>query len=154
MNDVALNVSPHQVHPDRSDGALDAAADRDFLRLDTALDLCAFADHELGGAQLALDSAEDLRWTTAFDVADDRHAGADTRDGCRHRRRCVLVDRRAFPLRYRGRTCHHIFLKPLALEHFQPPAGKNTIPPTSTPLWPQSGRSTKSGTTAESCHYA
>ena len=39
----------------------------------------AIADQEIRGAQLAFGSAEDLRWTFAFDVADDRHVGADTR---------------------------------------------------------------------------
>ena len=45
-----------------ADGALDAATDCDGLRNDAAFD-----------------SAEDMRWTIAFDFADDRHAGADAR---------------------------------------------------------------------------
>src|SRR5262245_5962801 len=60
--------------PDR---ALDAAANRDVLRDDAALDLCAIADQKIRGAQLAFESAEDLRGTITFDIADDRHAGAD-----------------------------------------------------------------------------
>jgi hypothetical protein len=92
---------------------LDAAADRDFLRQDTAFDLCAFADHEARGAQFAIDPAEHLRRPPAFDVANDRHAGSDARDGRRHRRRRVLVN---------GRTRHGfvILLKRLALEHLLP----------------------------------
>jgi hypothetical protein len=68
-----------QLDADGTNGALDTAADCDVLRDDAALDLCAIADQEIRGAQLAFDSAEDLRWTIAFDVADDRHAGADAR---------------------------------------------------------------------------
>ena len=55
-----------------TDGALDAAADCHVLRNDVALDLCAIADQEIRGAQLAFDSAEDLRWTFVFDVANDQ----------------------------------------------------------------------------------
>jgi hypothetical protein len=33
--------------------------------------------------QLTFDTAEDLRWTIAFDVADDRHSGANAR-ACSH----------------------------------------------------------------------
>src|SRR5258708_25367934 len=61
------------------DSALDAAADCNALRNDVALDLCAIADQEIRGAQLAFDSAQDLRWTITFDLADDRHVGADAR---------------------------------------------------------------------------
>ena len=60
-----------QLDADGTDGALDAAADRDVLRNDAALDLCAIADKKIGGAQLAFDAAEDLRWTITFDLADD-----------------------------------------------------------------------------------
>src|SRR5262249_58122152 len=70
-----------------TDGAFDAAADRDVLRNDAALDLCAIADEKIGGAQLAFDAAVDLRRTAAFDVADDRHSGADARAWPRVRRR-------------------------------------------------------------------
>jgi hypothetical protein len=66
-----------------ADGALDAAADGDVLRNDAALDLCAIADHKIRSAQLAFDPAEDLRWTIAFYVADDRHSGPYART--RHR---------------------------------------------------------------------
>src|SRR5258708_6660742 len=62
-----------------TDSALDVAADCHVLRNDVALDLCAIADLEIRGAHLAFDSAEDLRWTIAFDLADDRHVGADAR---------------------------------------------------------------------------
>jgi hypothetical protein len=76
-----------QLDVDSSDSALDAAADCHILRNDVALDLCAIADQEFRGAQLALDSAEDLHWTIAFDVPDDRHVRADTRRRSRFCRR-------------------------------------------------------------------
>ena len=62
-----------------TDSALDAAADCHVLRNDAALDLCAIADLEIRGAQLAFNSAEDLCWTIAINFADDRHVGADAR---------------------------------------------------------------------------
>jgi hypothetical protein len=87
MKNVALNrPTVLQLDADGTDGALDAAADCDVLRNDAALDLCAIADEKIRGAQLAFDSAEDLGWTIAFDVADDRHTGADAR-ACRRIRR-------------------------------------------------------------------
>ena len=76
-----------------TDGALDAAADCDVLGNDVALDLCAISYQEIRRAQLAFDSAEDLRWTIALDVADNRHAGADARASSRFR--CRLSPRRA-----------------------------------------------------------
>src|SRR5262249_18458347 len=76
-----------QLDADGMDRALDAAADRDVLRDDAALDLCAITDQKIGGAQLAFDSAEHLRWTIAFDIADDRHGGADARICPRFRHR-------------------------------------------------------------------
>ena len=60
-------------------GALDAAADCNGLRNDVALELCAIADQDIRGAQLAFDSAQDLNWTIIFDLADDRHVGADAK---------------------------------------------------------------------------
>src|SRR6516162_5544790 len=60
-------------------GALDAAADCNGLRNDVALDLCAIADQEIRGTQLAFDSAQDLSWTITFDLADDQHVGADAK---------------------------------------------------------------------------
>src|SRR5262245_33228622 len=68
-----------QLDADGTDSALDAAADCHVLRNDAALDLCPIVDLEIRGAHLAFDSAEDLRWTFALDVADDRHVGADAR---------------------------------------------------------------------------
>jgi hypothetical protein len=56
---------------DGSDSALDSAADCDALCNDGALDLRA--------SQLAFDSAENLRWTIAIDLADDGHVGTDAR---------------------------------------------------------------------------
>src|SRR6516164_6623384 len=66
-------------------GALDAAADCDVLRNNVAFDFCPIADQKIRGAQLAFDSAKYLRWTIAFDFADDRHAGADARGRSRFR---------------------------------------------------------------------
>src|SRR5262249_33624859 len=80
MKNVALDrATVLQLDANGTDSALDAAADCHVLRNDAALDLCAIADLEIRGAHLAFDSAEDLCWTFAFDVADDRHVGADTR---------------------------------------------------------------------------
>src|SRR5215468_2255138 len=45
------------------------------------------AEQEIRGAQLAFDSAEDLSCTIAFDVTNDRHAGADARARSRFRHR-------------------------------------------------------------------
>src|SRR6266699_2827413 len=78
------NVTLHrttilQFDVNATDSALDAAADCDVLRNNAALDLSAIADQKLRGAQLAFDSAKDLRWTLAFDLANDRHARADAR---------------------------------------------------------------------------
>src|SRR6516164_3610640 len=72
-----------QLDANGTDSALDAAADCHVLRNDAALDMCAIADLEIRGAQLAFDSAEDLSWTFAFDLADDRHVGADARSRSR-----------------------------------------------------------------------
>ena len=86
MKNITLDgTTVLQLDADGTDGALDAAADCDVLRNDAAFDLCAIADQKIRGAQLAFDSAEDLRWTIAFDFADDRHAGADARVRSRFR---------------------------------------------------------------------
>ena len=88
MENVTLDrTTVLQLYTDGTNGALDAAADCDVLRNDAALDLCAIADQEIGSAQLAFNSAEDLSRTIAFDLADDRHAGADARVRFRFRRR-------------------------------------------------------------------
>jgi hypothetical protein len=80
MKNVSLDCTTVlQLYTHGSDGALNAAADCHVLRNDAALDLCAIADQELRGVQLAFDSAEDLRRTFAFDIPDDRHVGADAR---------------------------------------------------------------------------
>src|SRR6266567_3350398 len=132
MKNVALDrPTVLQLDADGTDGALDAAADRDVLRNDAALDLCAIADEKIGGAQLAFDAAEDLRWTAAFDVADDRHSGADARAWPRIRRRLPprpgLFDDRVLllhrPLHGFDRLCRRvlILLGCFTLEHFPPP---------------------------------
>src|ERR687887_2220295 len=88
MENVTLDrTAVLQLDADGTDRALDAAADGDVLRDDTALDLRAIADQKIRGAQLAFDSAEDLRWTIAIDIADDRHSGADARTCSRFRHR-------------------------------------------------------------------
>src|SRR5262245_50177781 len=133
MKDVALDrTTVLQLDSDGTNGALDPAADCDVLRDDASLDLCAVADEKLRGAQLPFDSTEDLRWTTAFDVADDRHAGADGR-ACRRR-----IRRRPRPRRGRfndgllllhglphgfGQICRQVLflLRCFTLEHNPPP---------------------------------
>src|SRR6516164_2142597 len=80
MKNITLDrATVLQLDADGTDGALDAAADRHVLCNDAALDVCAIADQEIRGAQLAFDPAEDLSWTITFDLADDRHVGADAR---------------------------------------------------------------------------
>src|SRR6266487_4769631 len=127
MENVTLDrTTILQLDADGTDRALDAAAHCDVLRNDAALDLRAIADQKIRGAQLALDPAEDLRWTIAFDIANDRHSGADARACPRFRHRIapwrVLNDR---VLLLHG-SCHDflqicrralILLRCFALEH-------------------------------------
>src|SRR5262245_54568160 len=88
MKNVSLDrTTVLQLYTRRTDGALNAAADCDILGNHAAIDRCAIADQEIGSAQLAFNSAEDLSRTIAFDLADDRHAGADARVRSRFRRR-------------------------------------------------------------------
>jgi len=62
MKNITLDrTTVIQLDADGTDSALDAAADCDVLRNNAPLDLCAIADQEIRGAQLAFDSAEDLR---------------------------------------------------------------------------------------------
>src|SRR5262245_14968384 len=136
MKDITLDrPTVLQLDADGTDGALDAAADRDVLRDDAALDLGAVADEKIGGAQLAFDAAVDLRRTATFDVAHERHSGADARAWPRVRRRVPprrgLFDDRVLllqrPLHGFGRMCRRILilLGCFALEHVHlrfPPA--------------------------------
>ena len=85
-----------ELDADGTDGALDATADRDVLGKDIALDLCAVAYQQIRRAQLAFDSAEDLRWTIAFDVADNRHAGANASAHSRTMPPCACFTRSRF----------------------------------------------------------
>jgi hypothetical protein len=79
-----------ELDADGTDGALDAAADCDVLGNNIALDLCALTYQQIRRAQLAFDSPEDLRWTIAFDIADNRHAGANASAHSRSRSRLRL----------------------------------------------------------------
>jgi hypothetical protein len=53
---------------DRTNRALDVSAYRHLLGNDVALDLCAFAEQEIGDAKLALDATEDPRLAGADDM--------------------------------------------------------------------------------------
>src|SRR6266404_6501508 len=119
MKNVTLDrATVLQLDADRTDSALDAAADCHVLRSDAALDLRAIADLEIRRAHLAFDSAEDLSRTIAFDLADDRHAGADARARCRFRRRlqprCGLFNDRVLRLRHPSdgfdRICRRVLI--------------------------------------------
>src|SRR5215467_8958360 len=78
MKNVTLDrATVLQLHADGTDSALDAAADCHVLRNDAALNVCAIADLEIRGSHFAFNSAKDLSRTIAFDLADDRHVGAD-----------------------------------------------------------------------------
>src|SRR6516165_5863226 len=113
MKNVTLDhTTVLQLDADSMDGALDAAADYDVLRNNTPLDLCAIADQEIQGAQLAFDSAKHLSWTTTFDVTNDRHARADARARsrfCHRRARGDLFNNRVLLLHHPpddfGRIC-------------------------------------------------
>jgi hypothetical protein len=63
MKNVSLDCTTVlQLYTHGSDGALNAAADCDIPGNHAAI-VCAIADQEIGSAQLAFNSAEDLRWT-------------------------------------------------------------------------------------------
>ena len=80
MKNVTLDrATVLQLDANGTDSALDPATDCHILRYDAALNLCAIVYLEIRGADFAFDSAEDLRWTITFDLADDRHVGADAR---------------------------------------------------------------------------
>src|SRR5262252_6821945 len=89
MKNITID-SPAVAEPDAHGmyGALNVAADCDVLGHDVALDLGASAYEKIRCAQLAFDSAEDLRWTIAFEVANNRHARANAR--AHPRLRCWL----------------------------------------------------------------
>jgi hypothetical protein len=88
MENVSLDCTTVlQLYTHGSDGALNAAADCNILGNHAAIDRCAIADQEIGSSQLAFNSAEDLSWTIAFDLTDDRHAGPDARVPSRFLRR-------------------------------------------------------------------
>ena len=56
------------------DGALDVAADRQFLCADLALYLCPLGDHDGRGAYLSLDVTKNSQGPIADNLADDRKA--------------------------------------------------------------------------------
>src|SRR6516162_8882344 len=56
------------------DGALDVAADRQFLCADLALYLCPFCDHDGRGAYLSLNVTKNSQGPIADNLADDRKA--------------------------------------------------------------------------------
>src|SRR5262249_29505045 len=88
MKNVTLDrTTVLQLYTHRTDGALNAAADCDILGNHAAIDRCAIADEEIGSAQLAFNSAEDLSRTITFDLPDGQHVGADARVRSRFRRR-------------------------------------------------------------------
>src|SRR6266550_120755 len=95
MKNVSLDrTTVLQLYTHRTNDALNAAADCDILGNHAAIDRCAIADQEIGSAQLAFNSAEDLSWTIAFDLTDDRHASPDARVPSRLPRRRRFGSRR------------------------------------------------------------
>src|SRR6516162_8477392 len=56
------------------DGALDVAADSQFLCADLALYLCPFGDHDGRGAYLSLDMTKNSQGPIANNLADNRKA--------------------------------------------------------------------------------
>ena len=73
MENIALNDSG-AIYRDAvgMEGALDVAADRQFLC--AALYLCPFGDHDGRGAYLALDVTKNSQGAIADNLADDRKA--------------------------------------------------------------------------------
>jgi hypothetical protein len=72
MKNVSLDrTTVLQLYTHGTDATLNAAADCDILGNHVAIDHCTIADQEIGSAQLAFNSAEDLSWTIAFDLTDD-----------------------------------------------------------------------------------
>src|ERR1700745_2279840 len=88
MQNVSLDrTTILQLDTHRTDAPLNVAADCDILGDHAAVDRFACADQNIGGMQLAFNSTENLSWTIALDIADDRHAGPDTRHWPRFRGR-------------------------------------------------------------------
>src|SRR5215469_10571242 len=73
------------------DGALDVAADRQFLCADLALYLCPSGDHDGRGAYLSLDVTKNSQGPMADNLADDRKAR--TNRGGRFRLRRITITR-------------------------------------------------------------
>src|SRR5215831_14481541 len=67
------------------DGALNMAADRQFLCDDVALHLCAFGDHDGRGVQFALDVTKNRQAPVADNLAEYRKVGTDRGDFGRRR---------------------------------------------------------------------
>src|SRR5262245_31294 len=75
------------------DGALDVAADRQFLCANLALYLCSFGDHDGRGAHLSLDVTKNSQCPIADNHANDRKAR--TNPGGRFRLQRITITRQA-----------------------------------------------------------
>src|SRR5215470_6696048 len=103
MENIAVD---HRVALQADAGGMDcsrqAAVDRHALRNDVAIELCAMADQNICGAQLALDATEDMQCALAVNFSDNRHAWAEGGD-CFPCRWCCrrLCNARVLWLRHR-----------------------------------------------------
>src|SRR5262245_2407018 len=75
------------------DGALDVAADRQFLCANLALYLCPFGDHYGRGPSLAFDVPKNSQSPVAVNLANDRKAR--TNRGGRFRLQRITITRQA-----------------------------------------------------------
>src|SRR5689334_9948736 len=86
MANIALNDRRAiELHSVRMERTFDLAADGQFLCDDLALHLCAFGNHNCGGAQLALDPSKNSDGAVADNLAANRKAGTDRGDLWRRR---------------------------------------------------------------------
>src|SRR5215470_8227499 len=94
MKNIALNDSG-AIYRDAvgMEGALDVAADRQFLCADLALYLCPFGDHDGRGAYLSLDVTKNSQGPMADNLADDRKAR--TNRGGRFRLQRITITRQS-----------------------------------------------------------
>src|SRR6516225_9898858 len=96
MENIALNDSG-AIYRDAvgMDGALDVAADRQFLCADLALYLCPFGDHDGRGAYFSLDVTKNSQGPIAHNLADDRKARTNRGGGLRLQR--ITITRQCRP---------------------------------------------------------